>query len=66
MPLLKIMLTLREPIVVGPHITGISARVGISSYPLDGEDYAGLMNAARENEVWIEYRDRLTDRRPSY
>ncbi len=53
-PFLKIILALREPIVVGPHNTGISARVGISSYPSDGNDYAGLITAARKNEVIIE------------
>jgi GGDEF domain-containing protein len=53
-PFLKIMLALREPIVVAPHITGISAKVGFSSYPSDGADYAGLMNAARANDAMIE------------
>lgn len=36
MHFLRIILALRKPVIVGPHITGISARVEISSCPVIG------------------------------
>jgi diguanylate cyclase (GGDEF)-like protein len=51
---LRAMSALREPVIVGPHITGISAKVGVSSFPSDGRDHTVLINAARANQVAIE------------
>lgn len=62
---LRAMFALREPVIVGPHITGISASVGVSSFPPDSQDPTGLINAARANQVAIEPQKRA-ERCPSY
>lgn len=62
---LRAMFALGEPVIVGPHITGVSASVGVSSFPSDSQDLTGLINAARENQVAIEPLKRA-ERCPSY
>ncbi len=57
---LKALLTLKEPLIVGPHITGMSAAAGVSSFPSDSQGHTGLLKVARENQVTIEPKNALS------
>jgi GGDEF domain-containing protein len=60
----RLITVLKEPIIIGPHITGITSTAGFSWYPADGRDCGRLFAAARANEIKFSSSQGLEQRAP--